>query len=200
MLELVRAYSVFNNLGYLVNPVFITKILDRDGNVIEEAELVREKVIEESTAYIMTSLLEGVVKHGTGRRVLALKRPVAGKTGTTNNLHDAWFAGYSPRYTTGTWVGFDDETSLGKGETGSRAASPIWLGFMQKILAGKSVRVFQVPEGVVFSNIDAETGFLPIPESKKTIFECFKEGTVPTEYTKKPDSMTEPEQFYKSDM
>jgi penicillin-binding protein 1A len=200
LLELVRAYSVFNNLGYLVNPVFITKILDRDGNVIEEAELVREKVIEESTAYIMTSLLEGVVKHGTGRRVLALKRPVAGKTGTTNNLHDAWFAGYSPRYTTGTWVGFDDENSLGKGETGSRAASPIWLGFMQKILAGKSVRVFQVPEGVVFSNIDAETGFLPIPESKKTIFECFKEGTVPTEYTKKPDSMTEPEQFYKSDM
>ncbi|MBW1827183.1 MAG: PBP1A family penicillin-binding protein [Deltaproteobacteria bacterium] len=183
LLELVRAYSVFNNLGYLVNPVFITKILDRDGNVIEEAELVREKVIEESTAYIMTSLLEGVVKHGTGRRVLALKRPVAGKTGTTNNLHDAWFAGYSPRYTTGTWVGFDDENSLGKGETGSRAASPIWLGFMQKILAGKSVRVFQVPEGVVFSNIDAETGFLPIPESKKTIFECFKEGTVPTEYT-----------------
>jgi len=200
LLELVRAYSVFNNLGYLVTPVFITKILDRDGNVIEEAELVREKVIEESTAYIMTSLLEGVVKHGTGRRVLALKRPVAGKTGTTNNLHDAWFAGYSPGYTTGTWVGFDDETSLGKGETGSRAASPIWLGFMQKILAGKPVRVFQVPEGVVFSNIDAETGFLPIPESKKTIFECFKEGTVPTEYSKKPDSMTEPEQFYKSDM
>ena len=200
LLELVRAYSVFNNLGYLVNPVFITKILDRDGNVIEEAELVREKVIEESTAYIMTSLLEGVVKHGTGRRVMALNRPVAGKTGTTNNLHDAWFVGYSPRYTTGTWVGFDDETSLGEGETGSRAASPIWLGFMQKILAGKPVRVFQVPEGVVFSNIDAETGFLPIPESKKTIFECFKEGTVPTEYTKKPDSMTEPEQFYKSDM
>ena len=200
LLELVQAYSVFNNLGYLVTPVFITKILDRDGNVLEEAEFVREKVIDESTAYIMTSLLEGVVKHGTGRRVLALKRPVAGKTGTTNNLHDAWFVGYSPRYTTGTWVGFDDEASLGKGETGSRAASPIWLGFMQKILAGKAVRVFQVPEGVVFSKIDAETGFLPIPESKKTIFECFKEGTVPTEYTKKPDSITEPEQFYKSDM
>jgi penicillin-binding protein 1A len=200
LLELVRAYSVFNNLGYLVNPVFITTILDRDGNVIEEAEFVREKVIEESTAYIMTSLLEGVVKHGTGRRVMALNRPVAGKTGTTNNLHDAWFVGYSPRYTTGTWVGFDAEASLGKSETGSRAASPIWLGFMQKVLAGKPVRVFQVPEGVVFSRIDAETGLLPIPESKKTIFECFKEGTVPTEYAKKPDSMTEPEQFYKSDM
>jgi len=200
LFELVGAYSVFNNLGYFVEPVFITKILDRDGNLIEEANPVRKKVIEQSTAYIMTSLLESVVKHGTGRRVAALNRPVAGKTGTTNNLHDAWFVGYTPRYITGTWVGFDEESSLGKGETGSRAASPIWLGFMQRLLADKPVRVFQVPEGVVFSKIDAETGLLPIPESNKTIFECFKEGTVPVEYTKKPDVMTEPEEFYKSDM
>ena len=200
LLELVSAYSVFNNLGYLVEPVFITKILDREGNVIEEGNPVRRKVIEQNTAYIMTSLLEGVVKHGTGHRVKALKRPVAGKTGTTNNLHDAWFVGYTPRYNTGTWVGYDEENSLGKGETGSRAASPIWVGFMQRLLADKPVRVFQVPEGIVFSKIDAETGLLPIPESKKTIFECFKEGTVPTEYTKKPDAMTEPEEFYKSDM
>jgi len=200
LLELVGAYSVFNNLGYLLSPVFITKIVDRDGNVIEESSPVREKVIEKNTAYITTNLLEGVVKHGTGHRVRALNRPVAGKTGTTNNLHDAWFLGYTPRYTTGTWVGFDDESSLGKSETGSKAASPIWLGFMQKVLAGKPVRVFQVPEGVVFSKIDAETGLLPIPESNKTIFECFKEGSVPTEYTKEPGSMTEPEQFFKSDM
>jgi len=200
LFELVGAYSVFNNLGYFVEPVFITKILDREGNLIEEANPVRKKVIEQSTAYIMTSLLESVVKHGTGRRVAALNRPVAGKTGTTNNLHDAWFVGYTPHYITGTWVGFDEESSLGKGETGSRAASPIWLGFMQRLLADKPVRVFQVPEGVVFSKIDAETGLLPIPESNKTIFECFKEGTVPAEYTKKPDVMTEPEEFYKSDM
>jgi len=200
LLELVNAYSVFNNLGYLVKPVFITKIMDRDGNLVEEANPVRKKIIEQNTAYIMTSLLESVVKRGTGRRVAALNRPVAGKTGTTNNLHDAWFVGYTPRYITGTWVGFDDGNSLGKGETGSRAASPIWIGFMQRLLADKPVRVFQVPEGVVFSKIDAETGLLPIPESKKTIFECFKEGTVPTEYTKKPDAMTEPEEFYKSDM
>ena len=200
LLELVKAYSVFNNLGYLISPVFITKIEDRDGNVIEESSPVREKVIEKNTAYIMSSLLEGVVKHGTGHRVKALNRPVAGKTGTTNNLHDAWFVGYTPRYTTGTWVGFDDESPLGKSETGSRAASPIWLGFVRKVLEGKPTRVFQVPEGVVFSKIDAETGLLPIPESKKTIFECFKEGSVPTEYTKEPNSMTEPEQFFKSDM
>ena len=200
LLELVRAYSVFNNLGYLVQPIFITKIVDRNGNVMEEANPVRKKVIESNTAYIMTSLLEGVIKHGTGHRIRALNRPVAGKTGTTNNLFDAWFAGYTPRYTTGTWVGFDDESSLGKSETGSRAASPIWLGFVKKVLAGKPVRVFQVPEGVVFSKIDAETGLLPIPESEKTIFESFKEGTVPTEYTKKPDTLTEPEEFFKSDM
>jgi penicillin-binding protein 1A len=200
LLELVRAYSVFNNLGYLVEPVFITKIVDRNGNVMEEANPIRKKVIESNTAYIMTSLLEGVVKHGTGHRIKALNRPVAGKTGTTNNLFDAWFVGYTPRYTTGTWVGFDDESSLGKSETGSRAASPIWLGFMKKVLVGKPVRVFQVPEGVVFSKIDAETGLLPIPESEKTIFESFKEGTVPTEYTKTPDTLTEPEEFFKSDM
>jgi len=200
LLEIVKAYSVFTNLGDLIEPVFITQIIDRNGNVLEEAAIKRKKVIDQSTAYIITSLLEGVVKYGTGRRVRELNRPVAGKTGTTNNLHDAWFVGYTPRYITGTWVGFDDESSLGKGETGSKAASPIWLGFMKYVLADKPVRVFHIPEGVVFSKIDAETGLLPIPESKRTIFECFKEGTIPTEYTTKPDLITEPENFFKSGM
>ncbi len=200
LLEMVKAYSVFANQGYLVEPVFILKIVDRDGNVLEEAGTVREKVLEKNTAYIMTNLLEGVVQDGTGFRVKELKRPVAGKTGTTNNLFDAWFIGYTPRYITGVWVGFDAERSLGESETGSRAASPIWLGFMKEILKDKLVKVFQVPEGVVFAKIDAETGLLPIPESKKTIFECFKEGTVPTEYTKKPDTVTDAEEFFKLDM
>ena len=197
LLEIVNAYAVFNNQGYLVQPLFIHKIIDRHGNIIEENHPVSKKVIEKSTAYIMTNLLESVVKQGTARRVMALNRPAAGKTGTTNNLHDAWFVGYTPRYTTGVWVGFDERSSLGKAETGSRAASPIWLSFMKKVLAGKSVKVFEVPEGVVFSKIDAKTGLLPIAESEKTIFECFKEGSVPTEYTKKPDSISEPEQFFK---
>ena len=200
LLEIVQAYSVFTNQGYLVQPAFITKIEDRFGNILEEMNPVRKKVIEESTAYIMTSLLEGVVKFGTAQRIRALKRPVAGKTGTTNNLYDAWFVGYTPRYITGVWVGFDQERSLGVGETGSRAASPIWLGFMRDVLEKEPVRVFQVPEGVVFAKIDAETGQLPIPESKKTLFECFKEGTVPTEHTARPGSVTEPEQFFKQNM
>ncbi len=197
LLENVRSYSAFANAGYLVEPVFITKIVDRDGNVLEESQHKSEKVMEKSTAFIMTSLLEGVVQNGTGRRIKKLGRPAAGKTGTTNNLYDAWFMGFTPRYVTGVWVGRDEEQSLGKGETGSRAASPIWLDFMKSILKEKSVRVFQPPEDVVFVKIDAETGLLPIPESKKTRFEVFKEGTAPTEYTPKPNIITDPNDIFR---
>jgi penicillin-binding protein 1A len=197
LLELVNAYSVFSNLGYFIEPVFITKIYDRDGNLLETSELVRKKVIDMRTAYIMTHIMESVVQSGTGRRVKALKRPVAGKTGTTNNLVDAWFLGYTPRYTTGVWAGLDQGASMGKGETGSRTASPIWLDFMQKALEGKPARTFTVPEGIVFAKIDAKTGLLPINESQKTIFECFKEGTVPTEYTPKPDTASGSDDLFK---
>ena len=190
LLELVNAYSVFSNLGYLIEPVFITKIYDRDGNLLEQSKLIRQKVIDMGTAYIMTSMLESVIKSGTGWRIRALKRPAAGKTGTTNNLHDAWFMGYTPRYTTGVWVGLDQEGPLGKGETGSRAASPIWLDFMKNALKGRPVRTFNVPEGIVFAKIDAETGLLPTEYSEKTIFECFKEGTVPEEYSPTPDDVS----------
>jgi penicillin-binding protein 1A len=200
LLELLRAYSVFANNGYLVEPVFVLKVVDRHGNVLEEMAPERKKVIEESTAFIMTSLLEGVVQHGTGWRVKALKRPVAGKTGTTNNLFDAWFVGYTPQYITGVWVGLDEEAPMGKGETGSRAASPIWLGFMQRVLKDKPVEVFEAPDGVVFAKIDADTGLLPIPESKNVIFECFKEGTAPIKTTKRPDEISNKEDFFKKDL
>ncbi|MEA3232542.1 MAG: penicillin-binding protein, partial [Thermodesulfobacteriota bacterium] len=142
----------------------------------------------------------GVVKTVPGGGLTPHTRPVAGKTGTTNDLYDAWFMGYTPRFVTGAWVGFDAEASLGKGETGSRTASPIWLGFMQQVLEGKPVRVFQVPDGVMFAKIDAKTGLLSIPESEKTIFECFKEGTAPTEYTKKPGTIAGSGEFFKLDM
>jgi len=197
LLELVDAYSVFSNQGYLIEPVFITKIFDRDGNLLETASLIRKKVIDMSTAYIMTNIMESVVKSGTGQRVKALKRPVAGKTGTTNNLFDAWFLGYTPQYTTGVWVGLDQEAPLGKGETGSRAASPIWLDFMANVLEGKPVKTFTVPEGVIFAKIDAKTGLLPIEESENTIFECFKEGTLPTEHTPKPNTASTSEDLFK---
>jgi penicillin-binding protein 1A len=200
LLELVNAYAVFSNMGYRVKPVFIARIVDRHGNILEETEVEKEKVIEKSTAYLITSLLESVIKEGTGKRVQALNRPVAGKTGTTNDMNDAWFVGYTPQYITGTWVGFDEEASLGKGETGASAAAPIWLDFMSRILEGKPIRVFQVPDDIVFAKIDAETGLLPIPESKKTIFECFKEGTVPQKHTAGQNLKIEYDEFFKSGM
>jgi penicillin-binding protein 1A len=200
LLELVSAYSVFTNHGFRVTPCFVTRVLDRNGNELEKFTPAKEMVIDPSTAFIMTSLLEGVVQNGTGWRAKALNRPVAGKTGTTNDLYDAWFMGFTPEYTAGVWVGFDEEASLGKFETGSKAASPIWVGFMERILADKPAQVFEVPEGVVFTQIDATTGLLPVAESSKTIFECFKEGTVPTEYAPRPGVATEPEQFFKMDM
>jgi penicillin-binding protein 1A len=197
LFELVKAYSVFANMGYRIEPVFITKITDIHGIVLEEAVIQREKVIEESTAYIMTNLMEGVVKYGTGQRVRALNRPAAGKTGTTNDLYDAWFVGYTPKYVTGTWVGFDEEKSLGVDETGSKAASPIWLEFMKQVMKDKPIQVFQVPDGVVFSRIDAETGLLPTAASRRTIFECFKEGTVPRAFTPREETVSEGNEFFK---
>ncbi len=200
LLELIRAYSVFAHQGYRMEPIFVTKIVDRHGNILEENNPEGESVISKETAYILTNLLQGVVKEGTGRKVRSLNRPVAGKTGTTNNLYDAWFLGYTPRYVSGVWVGFDNEKPLGKRETGARAAIPIWLSFMKGILIDKPIRVFPMPNGIVFAKIDAETGLLAIPESKKSIFECFKEGSAPIEYTKRPGVITEQEQFFKSDM
>jgi penicillin-binding protein 1A len=126
----------------------------------------------------MTYLLEGVVQHGTGWKAKALKRPVAAKTGTTDQFLDAWFIGYTPECITGVWVGFDDERSLGENETGARAASPIWVNFMSKILKDKPIHDFPVPEGIEFVKIDPRTGLTG--SGKETLLECFREGTGPT--------------------
>ncbi|MDO9111553.1 MAG: PBP1A family penicillin-binding protein [Desulfatirhabdiaceae bacterium] len=198
LLELVKAYSVFDNAGDLIQPVFITKIEDQNGRVLEEAIPEKIQVIEKSTAFIMTSLLESVVKNGTGRRARELNRPAAGKTGTTNNLNDAWFVGYTPEYITGVWIGFDEEGSLGKGETGGVAACPVWVGFMKQALANKPVQIFPVPEGIVFAKIDTDTGLLAGPETQNTLFECFKEGSLPTTVSAGKSSANELEELSKS--
>jgi len=183
LLELTSAYGVFAAQGDKADPVFITKIVDRDGKVLEENYPVVTNVLSKGTAYVMTSLMEGVVQSGTGQGVKALGRPAAGKTGTTNDLSDAWFMGYTPDLAAGTWVGYDHMKPLGKAETGGRAAAPIWLKFMQGALEGTPVKGFPVPEDVVFVKIDKETGLLATAKSKETVFECFKEGTAPTEYS-----------------
>ncbi len=198
LMELTTAYGVFANQGRLLKPVFIKRVEDRHGEILEERESAflggleltalmppdAKPVISPQTAYLMTSMLADVVKRGTGRRAgRALKRPLAGKTGTTNDYYDAWFMGYAPQLVTGVWVGFDELKPLGRHETGARAACPIWIDFMRVALAKMPPENFKVPEGIVFANIDEKTGLLAVPESKKTIFECFKEGTVPTEFS-----------------
>ena len=198
LLELTNAYSVFADLGELVSPIFITKVVDRHGNILEEHTIQKERVLEKDTAYIMTHLLQEVVKYGTGWRARALKRPAAGKTGTTNKLQDAWFIGFTPEYVSGVWVGFDDDRTLGKYETGSRAASPIWVDFTTEILKDKPVNVFTVPENVVFAKIDPKTGLLAKPEDGNAVFEAFKEGTAPTETTEK--SAPAADDFFKGDL
>jgi penicillin-binding protein 1A len=175
LLELTRAYAVFANQGMLVEPLFITKIVDRHGNVLEENKPRLSQVISPQTAYLMTSLLQSVVEEGTGRGVRALNRPCAAKTGTTSDMRDAWFIGYTPDLIAGTWVGYDIEKPLGKRETGAVAASPIWLRFMQEVLEGTEIEVFPVPDGIIFRQIDADTGGEVTDQTRRAIFECFKE-------------------------
>jgi penicillin-binding protein 1A len=175
LLELTRAYAVFASQGMKVEPLFITKIVDRNGTVLEENKPRLSQVISPQTAYLMTSLLQSVVEEGTGRSVRALNRPCAAKTGTTNDMRDAWFIGYTPDLIAGTWVGYDVEKPLGKRETGAVASSPIWLRFMQEVLEGTGVDVFPVPDGIIFRQIDADTGGEVTEQTGRAIFECFKE-------------------------
>jgi len=185
LLELVSAYSVFANYGTRVEPIFITRITDKDGVVLEENLATSQQVISPQTAYIMTTLLQGVIQEGTGKRAKALGRPAAGKTGTTNDLNDAWFIGFTPDLIAGAWIGYDDERPLGKKETGARAALPIWLRFMEKVVEGRPIKDFPMPDGVVFARVDADTGGLANPDTERPIFEVFKVGTLPLDSPKK---------------
>ncbi len=190
-LELTSAFCVFAREGIRIDPISIKYITDSEGNVIENNKPQAVKALNPQTAFIVTSMLEDVVKYGTGRRARVLKRPVAGKTGTTNEYRDAWFIGYTPELASAVWVGFDDMRQLGDKETGSRAALPIWVPFMQDALAvvspfgGKiEKKPFNIPEGIVTAVIDPLTGLLAAGDSEK-MEEVFKEGTVPVEYSTK---------------
>jgi penicillin-binding protein 1A len=178
--ELTGVYCVFDNGGKRVQPIYITKIVDRDGKVLEENFPKSQPVISAATAYIMTNLMESVVQSGTGTRVKAIGRPCAGKTGTTDEYIDAWFMGFIPQLTSGVWVGFDDEKTIGRYETGAKAAAPIWLDFMDDAVKGIPIETFSIPEGVVFEPIDPETGSLATDESMGGAMECFKTDSLPT--------------------
>jgi penicillin-binding protein 1A len=142
-----------------------------------------DQLISPEEAYLAVSLLRAVVEDpkGTGHRLRVLRRPVAGKTGTTNDQADAWFMGFSPAIVTGVWVGHDESRFLGYGETGSRAAAPIWVDYMRVALKDRPARDFAVPELIEFARIDRKTGLLAGGSSESTVFQPFLQGTVPTE-------------------
>ena len=176
--ELVKAYDVLINEGKKVTPYFIKKIVDRTGNVFEETTVQSEQVIDPRIAFLTTYVMQDVVRSGTGTRVRSIARPVAAKTGTTNDNRDAWFIGATPSLIAGVWVGFDQEASLGAQEVGGRTAAPIWLYFMEKTLGQAPVESFPVPGGIVFEKINPQTG-ASADASEKGISEAFLQGASP---------------------
>jgi penicillin-binding protein 1A len=141
-------------------------------------------------AYVVVSLMRSVIQEGTGAAAAArLRRPAAGKTGTSNGVRDAWFVGFTPDLLAAVWVGFDDQRKLGRGEAGAKTALPIWIDFMTKAVAGQPIRDFPQPPGVVVQRIDRATGLLP-PAGKEvgadSFDEVFLEGTAPTESAPAP--------------
>ena len=163
-MQMAGAYAVFANGGYRVSPYFITRIEDAKGNLVAQARPERagegaERAIDERNAFIMTSLLQDVVRAGTAARAMQLGRSdLAGKTGTTNEFVDAWFCGFGTGLVAVTWIGFDNPHTLGHNETGAQAALPMWMSYIGKALKGVDERARNVPEGVVQVRINPETG------------------------------------------
>ena len=182
-LELAAGYSVFAGGGMKMKPVTVKYIADSQGRILETNDPEGEQAISPETAFLVTSMMEDVVNYGTGWRAKALGRPVAGKTGTTNDYRDAWFVGYLPDIIAAVWVGFDDMRPLGNQETGAKAASPIWVNFMKSVDIGE--HSFVVPEGIVSYPIDPVNGLL-VRDGASGMMEFFKKGTQPREYSSSP--------------
>jgi penicillin-binding protein 1A len=177
--EMVSAYSAFANQGIRMQPYFVTKVTDRDGNVLEEAFPKAASAIRADSAYIITNLLRGVVQRGTAASASRLGRPLAGKTGTTNDYTDAWFIGFDPTLVAGTWIGFDQKIPLGDRETGTRTALTPWIDFMGQVLAEKPIEDFPVPSNIVFVSVDRKTGYPATTEVEGALLEAFISGTEP---------------------
>jgi len=179
LIELVRAYAPFATGGYLPAPLIVTSITDRDGKVIYKRFPSQEKVLDEATAFVMANMMKGVVERGTAMSVKPLGRPVAGKTGTTNDQQDAWFIGYTPEWVTGVWVGYDVLKNIGKWETGGKAAAPIFLEYMQNLLKDEPVLDFEIPDGVIPVLVNRESGTLASDNDPSAFLDYFKIGTEP---------------------
>ncbi len=199
LMNLTSAYAPFVNGGRKIEPKLISRIQDRRGKTIfleknrkcvgcdkfinEEIELPKiennnEKVISEETAYQMTSILQGAVQRGTAKKLKSLKVPLAGKTGTTNDNYDAWFIGFSSDLVIGVYVGFDNPKSLGKFETGSKSALPIFKNFIENALYKEDFNEFQIPENIYLTSLNYDTGMKSAPGEKKIIIEALKQRDI----------------------
>ncbi|SSC64880.1 penicillin-binding protein 1A [Ciceribacter selenitireducens] len=202
VLRMVSAYAVLANGGKQIKPTLIDRIQDRYGKTIfrheervcegcnangwegqEEPTVVdnREQVLDPMTAYQITSMMEGVVSRGTAAGKIKLDRPVAGKTGTTNDEKDAWFVGYTPDLVAGLYIGFDNPAPLGRGSTGGSMSAPIFNEFMQAAVAGTPPGKFRLPEGMQLIPVNRKTGMQAYDGEPDTIIEAFKPGTGPAD-------------------
>lgn len=179
LLDMVRAYGGFAAGGWLADSLVIRSIQDRSGEEIYQQKPHQKQVISEENAFIMANMMKGVVERGTATIIKKLGKPMAGKTGTTNEHMDAWFIGYNPEWVAGVWVGFDVKRMIGRMETGGKAAAPIFLYFMQDFLADKPALDFDPPDGVLPVPIIASSGHLADPNDSNAFIEYFKSGSEP---------------------
>jgi penicillin-binding protein 1A len=182
-LEMVAAYGVFANGGYLKQPYFIEKIIDVKGRKIKQKFSITNeetpRIIDPRNSFIMTSLLKEVINTGTARKAKTLNREdIAGKTGTTNELVDAWFAGFNPDIVTVTWMGYDQPRTLGEHESGSRAALPIWIDYMKPIINEYPTKMLETPNGIIPLKINPKNGMLA-KEDEAGIYEYFYDEFLP---------------------
>ena len=183
-INLISAFAVFANGGYLKEPYYIDKIIDSNDREIKlKSSITNEdtpRIIDPRNAFIMDSMLKDVIKDGTAKRARILKRTdIAGKTGTTNDLVDAWFVGYNPDHIALTWFGYDTPQSLGEHETGSRAALPIWIDYMNGALSGLPEKIYAEPEGIIPHRINPVDGTLTSNDDESGIYEYFYEEFYP---------------------
>ncbi|HEY3098291.1 MAG TPA: PBP1A family penicillin-binding protein [Methylomirabilota bacterium] len=182
LLELTSAYAALANQGAWLPPTTIRYVTDAQGKLLEEHIAEPKEAVAPETAYVITHMLRGVVERGTGIAAKSLGRPIAAKTGTTNDYSNAWFVGYTPRVATGVWVGYDRPRSLGKDETGSRVAVPIWVSYMGKVLGDSPREDFPIPEKVVLVPVDLD----PSNECVHVVTMAFVRGTEPLACGKRP--------------
>jgi penicillin-binding protein 1A len=179
LMDLTAAYAVFPNGGQWIKPFAVMEVIDHRGRVIWRAKPRKKAVMSRSGAATMTNMLTGVIQEGTGKKARVLGRPLAGKTGTTNEFKDALFIGFSPSITTGVWVGQDTSESLGNLETGARAALPIWMDFMKTALSKHTYQYFDIPDDVVQVAMDPTTGLPVDKDNPSAVLALFKKGTEP---------------------